>query len=229
MSPALQRIATDLWTAERPFKLPLILGDIGTRMTIVKLAGGGLFLHSPVPLDADTRASLNAIGPVRAIVAPSKAHHLFVGDYVKQYPDAKLYGAPGLADKRKDLKFDAILGDTAPPEWQAQIEQHVFAGAPFLNEVVFFHPTTRTIIFTDLVFNIAARDASRARVFNWWTGAAGRFGPHRLIRFAISDRKAARVSVEKILQWDFDRVIVTHGDVLETGGRERVRAAFDYL
>jgi hypothetical protein len=229
MSPALRSIAPNLWTAERPFKLPLILGDIGTRMTIVKLADGGLFLHSPVPLDARTKAALDEIGAVRAIVAPSKAHHLFAGDYVKEYPGARLYGAPGLPDKRKDLKFDAILSDTAPLEWQGQIEQHLFRGAPFLNEAVFFHAPTRSIIFTDLVFNVAARDASRARVFNWLTGAAGHFGPHRLIRRAISDRKAARESVEKILRWDFDRVIVTHGDVRDAGGRNSVSAAFSYL
>ncbi|HEY6417659.1 MAG TPA: DUF4336 domain-containing protein [Candidatus Binataceae bacterium] len=229
MSAALASIAPNLWTAERPFKLPLMLGDIGTRMTIVKLADGGLFLHSPVPLDAETHAALDDFGPVRAIVAPSKAHHLFVGDYVKEYPGAKLYGAPELPEKRKDLKFDSTLSDTAPPEWQGQLEQHLFRGAPFLNEVVFFHAPTRTIIFTDLVFNVAVRDASRARVFNWLTGAAGHFGPHRLIRRAISNHQAARESVEKILQWNFERVIVTHGDVLETGGRERVRAAFSYL
>jgi hypothetical protein len=66
----------NFWTAERPFKLPLILGDVGTRMTIVILVYRGLFLHSPVPLDAGTKSALDQIGAVRAIVAPSKAHHL---------------------------------------------------------------------------------------------------------------------------------------------------------
>jgi hypothetical protein len=45
----------------------------------------------------------------------------------------------------------------------------------------------------------------------------------------ISDRSAARDSVETILGWDFDRVIVSHGDLLVGAGRERVRAAFSYL
>jgi Domain of unknown function (DUF4336) len=226
---AIKSLAPDLWIADRPFKLPLILGDIGCRMTIIRLADGGLFLHSPVPLDAETRAALDAIGPVRAIVAPSKAHHLFAGEYVKTYGGAKLHGAPGLSDKRRDLKFDSILGDDPHPDWQGQIEQHLFRGAPRLNEVVFFHPATQTVIFTDLVFNMPAQHASKARVFNWLSGAAGRFGPHRLIKLAIADRGAARASVERMLQWDFDRVIVTHGDVLDTGGHDRVRAAFSFL
>ncbi|HEY2106343.1 MAG TPA: DUF4336 domain-containing protein [Candidatus Binataceae bacterium] len=111
MAPVFTSVAPDLWVADRPFRLPLMLGDIGCRMTIVRLAGGVLLLHSSVPLDAGISAGLNEICPLRAIVAPTKAHHLFVGEYVKAYPEAKLYGAPGLAEKRKDLRFDAILDD----------------------------------------------------------------------------------------------------------------------
>jgi hypothetical protein len=86
------------------------------------------------------------------------------------------------------------------------------------------------LIFTDLIFHLTREQAAQARLFHWLTGAAGRFGPHRLIRRMISDRSAARDSVETILYWDFERVIVAHGDMLESGGgRERVRAAFSYL
>ena len=228
-NPVLRNLAPNLWVADRPFKLPFILGDIRTRMTVIRLADGRLFLHSPILLDPETRAALDQIGAVRAIIAPSKAHHLFAGDYLKAYPEAKLCGAPGLSGKRKDLTFASILGDEADPDWRDEIEQHLFRGAPFLNEVVFYHRATRTLIFTDLVFNVSRRDAPQARVFNWISGAPGRFGPHRLIRRAISDHEAARASVARILQWDFDRVIVTHGDVLDSGGRDRVRAAFAYL
>ncbi len=229
MIPVLKSIAPDIWIADRPLRLPFILGDIGCRMTIVRLGDRGLFLHSPIPLDAEIRTALNDIGPVRKIVAPSRAHHLFVGDYVNAYPGAKLHAAPGLPEKRKDLNFDSILGDEADPDWEGQIEQHLFGGAPVLNEVVFFHPASRSVIFSDLIFNVPAEDASKARVFNWLTGAAGHFGPHRLIRRMISDRQAARASVEKILQWNFDRVVVSHGNVLDSGGRDKVRAAFSYL
>ena len=229
MITTLKSIAPNIWFAERPFKLPFILGDIGCRMTIIRLADRGLFLHSPVPLEVDIRSTLDEIGPVRAIVAPSRAHHLFVGDYVKAYTAAKLHSAPGLPEKRKDLNFDSILGNDADPYWQGQIEQHLFGGAPLLNEVVFFHPASCTVIFTDLIFNVPAEEAPRALLFNWLTGAAGHFGPHRLIRRMISDRSAARISVERILQWDFDRVIVSHGNILESGGHDRAGAAFSYL
>jgi hypothetical protein len=46
---------------------------------------------------------------------------------------------------------------------------------------------------------------------------------------AFRDKQAARRSVAAILEWDFDRVVVSHGQVLETGGHEQFRAAFAWL
>ena len=224
---ALRALAPDLWVAERP--LNLFVGDIGARMTVVRLHDGSLFLHSPVRLDAETRGALDTLGPIRAVVAPSKVHHFFVGDYVSGYPEAAVHGAPGLAAKRPALRFDHVLGDEAPAEWRDDLEQHVFRGAPPLNEVVFLHRPTRTLVLTDLAFNVPAGGTSGARLFHWVVGAAGRFGPHRLVRAFIRDRRAARGSVDRLLRWDFDRVIVSHGDVLETGGRDRLAEGFAFL
>lgn len=228
-APAPRNLAPDLWVADRGLTLPV--GDIGTRMTVIRLADGGLFLHSPVRLDAATRAALDAIGPVRMVVAPSKVHHFFVGDYLTAYPNARIYGAPGLAEKRRDLTFHGVLSDEPAVEWRGEIDQHVFRGAAGINEVAFFHAATRTLLLTDLAFNVPANHTAgpRARLFYWLVGAAGRFGPHRIVRLAIRDRTAARASVERILQWNFDRVIVTHGDVLESNGHARFAEAFAFL
>jgi hypothetical protein len=225
-----RNLAPSLWVVDRPFKLPVVRADVGTRMTIIRLADGTLFLHSPVKLDKDLRRAVDALGPVSAIVAPSKTHHLFVRDYIDVYRQARVYCAPGLPEKRKDLAFHAILSDDAPPQWRGQLEQHLFRGAPALNEVVFFHPASRTVVFTDLIFNLSAERSVDAPMFFWLLGAPGHFGPHRLVRLrAIRDRVAARRSIATILRWDFDRVIVAHGDVLETGGWERVASAFAFL
>jgi hypothetical protein len=235
--PPLKNLAPNLWIVDQP-DFSAGFAKIGTRMTVIKLASGGLFLHSPTKLDDETKRALDAIGDVRAVVAPSRAHHMFVTDYAKAWPGAKLYGPPGLvgdiadwrarSGARRDLKLDATLGDEAPDEWAAAIDQHLFKGATAINEVVFFHRASRSAIFTDLVFNVPA-DFKEARMFYTVVGGRGRFGPHRLIRMIIRDRKAARESVAKILEWDFDRVIVTHGDVLESGGKAKFAAAYSYL
>ena len=224
---ALTPLAPDLWVAMRPLRLPV--GDLGTRMTVVRLPDGGLFLHSPIRLDDETRAALDAIGPVRAVVAPSKVHHFFVGPYRDAYPEAKLWAAPGLPEKRKDLRFDAELGDEAPPEWSSVLDQHLFRGAPFMNEVAFFHRPSRTLILTDLAFNMVDPPAGLARLFCWIVGAKRSFGPHRIVRLGLRDRAAARASVERIAAWDFDRIIVAHGAVLESGDRTAFTTAFAFL
>ncbi|HKN60061.1 MAG TPA: DUF4336 domain-containing protein [Candidatus Acidoferrales bacterium] len=231
-------LAPNLWIVDQPDFSTGLARKAGTRMTVIRLANGGLFLHSPTKLDDETRRGLEAMGEVRAVVAPSRAHHLFVADYLTAWPGAKLHGPPGLVGDiqdfparlgaRPDLSLDSILGDEPHPDWAGQIEQHLFKGAPWLNEVVFFHPSSRSVIFADLVFNVPA-DFQGARVFYGLVGAAGRFGPHRLIRLMIRDRNAARESVARILKWDFDRVIVTHGDVLESGGHAKFAEAYSYL
>jgi hypothetical protein len=225
-----ERLADELWVVKRPFQLPVVRAEVGTRMTIVRLADGSLFLHSPVKLDQGLRGQLGELGEVRAIVAPSRVHHLFVGDYMAAYPQAKSYAAPALPERRRDIKFDAVLTDDAPDAWSGQLEQHVFKGAPVLNEVVFLHIASGTVIFTDLIFNLPVSARRGAPLFFWLLDATGKFGPHRLIRRrAIRDRAAARRSVDRILRWDFDRVIMSHGAVLETGGKTRVGDAFAYL
>jgi hypothetical protein len=235
--PQPKNLAPNLWIVDQP-DFGTGTAKIGTRMTVIRLADGGLFLHSPTKLDDETGKALDAIGEVRAVVAPSRAHHLFVADYIKTWPGAKLYGPPGLTGDiadfrswigaRRDLKLDAVLGDDPPPVWAGEIDQHLFKGATALNEVVFFHRSSRSAIFTDLVFNVPA-DFKDAWLFYTVVGARGRFGHHRLVRLAIRDRKAARESVAKILEWDFDRVIVTHGDVLESGGKAKFAEAYSYL
>jgi hypothetical protein len=163
------------------------------------------------------------------VIAPCKVHHLFVADHLAAYPTARFFAPPGLAEKRRDLRLDGVLGDEAPAEWRGQIDQHLFRGAPYINEVVFLHRASRTLVLTDLAFNVPAGGGREARVFYFLVGAVGKFGPHRLVRTLIRDRRAARESVERILSWDFDRVIVSHGEVLASGGRERFRDGFAFL
>jgi len=222
----LEPLAENLWVVTTP--LPMWIGDIGARMTIVRLESGELLLHSTVKFEPALRDAIDALGTVRWIVAPSRVHHLFIPDWVDAYRDAELCGAPGLPEKRRDLRFHHVIGDAPLAAWRGQLDEHLFAGAPGMSEVVFFHPASRTLILTDLCFNRRPEDPDRARVFHWLVRARG-FGPHRIIRLAIRDERAAAHSVARILEWDFERVIVSHGAVLEHGGRAAFAAAFGYL
>jgi len=145
----LRPIADDLWVAEQPLRY---LGvALNTRMTIVRLADGTLIVHSPICLTENLRSATASTGDVRFIVAPNRFHHLFVSDWQRAYTDAQTFGAPGLNTKRPDLKFSAILGDDPPTAWADEMDQTFMRAFPPLNEIVFFHRRTRTLIFTDLL------------------------------------------------------------------------------
>jgi hypothetical protein len=225
---ALRPITDDLWVAERPLRVLRLL-DIGTRMTVIRLTDGGLFLHSPVEADAATRRAVEALGAVRAIAAPNYVHHLFAGGWKQAYPQARLLGAPSLARKRRDLAFDGELGDEPDPSYAGAIEQVFVRGAPLLNEVAFFHRASRTLLLTDLAFHPTAASRPGLRRWTRLTRVRDGFGPNALVRLFVRDRRAARASLDRILAWGFDRVTVTHGELLESGGREALRKAYAWL
>jgi len=224
----LQKLAENIWVAAAPQRF---LGlQIGTRMTIVRCKGEKLFLHSPVPLTQELRESLPALGEVGAIVAPNRYHHLHVKDYIEKYPEALVCAAPGLPEKRKDLRFHDVLREEPPEAWEGNLEQTLVRGMPALNEVVFFHPASRTLILTDLCFNYPPSESSLLRLYRRWIqDYEAKFAMARLIKLMVRDRQALESSCERILRWDFDRVTVTHGEVLESGGKEAFRNAVRWL
>jgi hypothetical protein len=223
----LRQLADDLWVVERPLRFAGV--EVGTRMSVVRLRDGSLFLHSPVALDDGLRAALSQVGTPRYAVAPNRFHHLFVGDYRTAFPQVQLFAAPGLAEKRCDLQFDGVLSDGAPSPWAGELEQEFFAGFPIMNEVVFAHRASRTLLTCDLAFNLGPEAPLATRVVFRLVGGYGHFGPSLVEKLLIRDRAAARASLERILSWDFDRVVVTHGAVLEHGGREALRAGYAWL
>lgn len=227
MPKPLRPLAENLWVVDRPqsfYGLP-----VGTRMTVMRLTGDRLLLHSPVALDDALRAQLDALGRVCFAVAPNRLHHLYAGDVARAYPGARLWVGPGLAEKRPDLVFEAMLGDIAPEEWRGEVDQVFFRGRPYENEVVFFHRATRTLILCDLAFNFGPGAAAPTRLLMKLIRSYGHLGPSKLDPLLIRDRRAARESLERILTWDFDRVIVSHGDVLETGGHAILGDGYAWL
>ncbi len=223
----LRQLDDALWVADHPFKLMGL--HVGTRTTLIRLDDGGLFVHSPGPLSVPLAKEIDALGPVRFIVAPNKFHHLYVAEMARAYQGAEIHLAPDLSRKDKSLPYTDELGEEAAEGWQGQIEQLLFLGVPAVNEVIFFHPESRTLLLTDLCFNFPGSSGRMTRIFLKLNSAYGRFTPSRMMRVMVRDGSAARRSVDRILAWDFDRVIVSHGEVLEQGGREALCRAFEWL
>ncbi len=221
----LEPFAADIWTATRRAKFFGV--ETGTRMTVVRLEGGGLFVHSPVALDTQTRQEVDALGDVRAVVAPSIFHHLFVGEWMAAYPKAVFAACPGLEWKRTDLSFTAVLGDQPHEEWSRDLEQ-VYFSARRENEVVFYDKRSRTMICADALLNLAVHDQASTRFVARLMGNVAP-GVGHLERFMIRDRGLARRQADRILAWDIDRVVLAHGGLIEREGREAMRHAYAWL
>ncbi len=222
----MHKLTDDLWIQASPqsfFGLHL-----GTRMTVVRLQGGGLLVHSPIPLRADLKTEVDAIGPVHHIVAPSQGHHLYAGEWKSAYPNALLHAATGLAKRRKDLTIDHELMGEAHPEWRNDLDTTFIDGA-MLNETVFLHRPSRSLIVADAVENFDTSSHWPTRTYLKVAGIHGRPGVSRSLRPFFRDKKRARRSIDELLTWDFDRILLCHGDIIESGGNEALREAYRWL
>ena len=227
---SLRELGPGLWVHETPLRFVGI--EAGRRMNVVELSGGGLFIHSPAELDDELRAELAARGPVRFVVAANRLHgHLFMEQYVDAYPDVELMAPPKLAPRRKDLTFAGELGDEPDPRWADDLDQALVRGHRTMHEVVFLHRRSRSLILGDLAMNFGPSSAPATRALARLGRIYGRLRPTPAFRslFRRRDRAATRESLERILAWDFDRVVTGHGEIVETGGREALREAYAWV
>ena len=215
---------TDLWSAEHEFGWQGGLIPIPVRMTVLRLGDKQLVLHSPVPLSSELRTEIDGLGSVGFIVVP-RAHGRFAAEASQSFPCARLLAAPGPSLRRRSLSFDAPLADHPPSEWSGHLESHLVRGFR-LREVVLFHRPSRTLVLPDLCFNIHRSSSRISRLFFRANGMWQYFGPSRMIRLMVSDRAAFQRSLERVLQWDFERIVPGHGDIIERGGPAALRAAW---
>lgn len=202
-----------------------------TRMAVIRLTDGGLFIWSPVSLSPELRAAVDALGEVRFLVTPTALHYLALPEWKAAYPGAALYGAPGSRARAKQVAFDADLGEDVPPGWAGQIDQAAMRGNRIATEIVFFHRASATLLFADLLQNFPP---------GWFSGwraliarMDGMIGPAPRVpqkfRVAFSDRRAARACLEKISAWPAERILMAHGDPVRADARPFLAGAFAWL
>jgi glyoxylase-like metal-dependent hydrolase (beta-lactamase superfamily II) len=216
---------TNLWSAEHEFGWQGGLVPIPVRMTVIRLADGQLVLHSPIPISAELEEDLAALGSVGFIVVP-EMHGRFAGEALQAYPAAQLLAAPKAPGRRKSLPFRASLANEPPAAWGDEVESLLVSGFR-LGEVLLFHRSSRTLIVTDLCFNIHRSSSRAARTFFRANGMWQHFGPSRIIRrVGVSSRAMLLQSLERALMWDFERVVPGHGDVIDHAGPAALRKAW---
>ncbi|MDI3288062.1 DUF4336 domain-containing protein [Polyangium sp. 15x6] len=217
-------LAEDLWAAEHPVKMP---GGVrmDTRMTVVRLPGEKLWVHSPIPIDDSLAAELTKLGKVSYLVAPNLYHNLFLGRASERFPEARVFAPPGLGEKIPSLRIDEVLSADTPAAWADVFAQRLVEGAPQMQEVVFLHRPSKTLVVSDLLFNIERPEGLATKVVLTMMGTRGKLARSRMWSLITKDKAAWRASVREVVALDFDRLIMAHGEVVASGAKARVNEA----
>jgi hypothetical protein len=206
-----------------------------TRSVIARLRDGGLWVWSPVRLSEELRDAVDGIGVVTHLVGPNKLHHLYLQDWKARYPAADIWGPESLVRKRRDLSFREPLTDAPPPEWQQDLDQAWFRGSPAMDEIVFYHQPSRTVVVADLIENFGR--AFLREHWSWWQRPLARLdgisaqnpGPPREWRLSFVNRAPARAARNKVLGWTCEQVVMAHGDWQRSDGHAFLCRAFGWL
>lgn len=236
----LKPVAENLWIVDGPVvRMAAPFGTsmpFTTRMTVVRLANGDLWCHSPIALDAELQVALEELGPVRHLVSPNMLHYASIADWVRAYPEAIAWASPGVRERAAKQKIEVIfhqdLADEAPSVWADDIDQLIFRGSRMLLEVVFFHRHSNTLILTDLIENFELDKVPHR--WHWLMRLGGVLDPDggapRDLRMTFWGRKdEARASLSRMLEWPTERVMLAHGRWYPENGMAELRRAFRWL
>jgi hypothetical protein len=220
-------LAEGVWLSSAPVR---IVGmTLSATMTVLRLGNGELLLYSPIGMTPERRAAVEALGTVAHLYAPNLYHHMYLGEWAAAFPSARVHAPAGLERKRADLRVDRVHGSTPEPAFAGVIEELSIEGFRLRESVLVYRPA-KTLVVADLVHNVGRPQQRWAVVYTKMMGFYDRVALSRMLRWAaFDDRAAARRSIDALLTREFERLVVGHGEPLQSGAREAIAAAFEWL
>ncbi|HST26866.1 MAG TPA: DUF4336 domain-containing protein [Rudaea sp.] len=217
-----------IWTMDYPIKLAGVA--FNARMSVVRLMDGKLLCHSPGPIDDSVAAAIDELGEVRYILAPGLFHHMYVAHAQERYLHAETYICPGVERRNRGLRFDWILGPGAPATWCDTMDQALIRDSKCVWEVALLHKPSKTLLLVDSIEYFTDHTLG----VNWQFRALWKYllrmwntpKPAPEYRFGWRDKSAVRTSLSKILEWDFDKIILSHGDNIIQNAKRMARLAW---
>ena len=226
----LKPMAENIWIVDGPaIEMPFGLAKVpfSTRMTVVKLANGKLRCHSPIQPEQALLDSLDQLGEVAYLIGPNKLHYAYLQAWKDLYPRAQVWLAPGIDQRARAQKMPLPQGqeliDQAPPTWSAELAQHLFKGSCFMQEAVFFHKASKTLILTDMIENIETHQMKpyHRLLYKLGDNAYPNGKTPRDLRLTfVGKKKAARTSFETLKNWKPEKIILAHGQCFLKNGQE---------
>jgi hypothetical protein len=233
----LKPVADDVWIVDGPvirFGVPGLKMPFPTRATIIRIEGGGLFVHSPTPLDAALKSELENIGVPRWLIGPNRLHYWWIPEWHDAYPGAEIHLAPKTpeqAGNRLDCDY-SLLDRTSGYPWDDQIRTLPITGA-YMTEVAFFHIPSRTLVLTDLIENFESEKTGSAlmRFLIWAGGVRDPDGctPRDMRLSFLRNRAEVKAAVEVMIDWDPERIILAHGRWYSCCGSAELQRAFRWI
>ena len=223
----LKKIADGLWCAQHKFRKNGVL--VSSRMTVIELPGEKLWIHSPIPVTATMRAQLDAIGCVHTIIIPNKSHQLFLGHFLTHYPYPTIYGPTDTDLSRTGSATCRCLDSTTTENWSPTLSYWVFNGIPKIEESIWFHTISSTLIITDLCQHWSGDMPISAYIYAKLNGVARQLSVPRIVRHMVTDKPAAAASVEQILKLPVARVVLGHNSIIESEAHKQLTKALEVL
>lgn len=221
-------IPNRIWLKEYPIRFAGC--RFNARMTVIRLSDGRLLIHSPRPIDQGTKKQIEALGSVAAIIAPGNYHYLNVKSAQDAFPDAETHLCPGVAKKDSTIPYTKTLSDDPDSAWDKDLDQVLIRGSRFITEVAFFHRETATLILVDLIENYGDHTTQPKGMLKFWWKFIFQMWNHPKpapeYQLGWKDKGAARKCLKQILNWDFDRIIIAHGDLIENDAKQTARRAW---
>ncbi len=229
MNQLIEYIKNQIWIYEYPIRFASM--DLFGRMTVIKLDNGELIIHDPGEFDSQIRQSIDDIGEVKYIIAPGSYHHLFVTDFQLKYPNAETFLCPGLERKRADIQFEWILGNMPDHRWGNVLDQVVIQGTKYMWEVAFYHRPSKTLILVDLLENIGDdfKHPTSLLLRFWWKFVFNMWNNPKAApeyQMGWGNKDIVKQGLNKILGWEVDRVILSHGELIENNVTDLLRTAW---
>jgi len=218
-------VPNHIWYAQQSLNFGPI--QIKTRMTLIRLRDGALWVHSPIEPTPSLLAELSTLGEVRYVLAPNRTHHLFFRRFLKSFPQAKGFVAPGLAEKIDDLSQYPVIPMAGP--WGDELKGWFIDGLPVLSETVWFHENTGTLLLTDLLFSFGTHNTGMAKLVARLLGVYDRLGMSLTMKLMTKNKQALRRSIEPLLSLPVQRIVLAHDQVIDEQPVKKLREAFEWL
>ena len=230
-------VATNIGVVDGPLEYLTVAGvrlplPFTTRMTVVRLSNGELFLHSPTRFDRKLAGELADLGRIRHLVSPNQFHYAHIGEWLEAFPDAVAWASPGVRRRSRarhvKIHFGRDLDLDPPDEWHNELDQTLFPGGYF-KEFIFFHRESASLIVTDAIINIELDKVDQP--WRTFTRMSGMYFPHGQVFFGMRlplllQRKKSASAIAKLHEWRPRRILLSHGRCFDVDGDEVIRRIF---